>query len=157
MTERIAVRAVLLTPDNLVLLMRIQEPVTGNQCWITPGGAIEAHETPEDGLRRELAEETGLEEFRIGPLLWTREHSFTWDSREYHQKETYYLVRTGPFEPRMDELAAPGEWSAFRGFEWWSLQSIRESDEAFAPRRLPELLRQLIDCGPPEPVLDAGV
>ena len=157
MAERIAVRAVLLTAGDLILLMRIQEPVTGNLFWITPGGAIEEDETAEEGLRRELVEETGLRDFQVGPLLWTREHRFTWDSREYHQKESYYLVRTDHFEPTMDELAAPGEWSAFRGFAWWSLQGIRESDDVFAPRRLAELLGQLIDSGPPEHVLDAGV
>ena len=157
MNERNAVRAIILTSNGRILLMKIQEPISGNQFWITPGGAPEKHETAEEGLRRELVEETGLEEFQIGPLLWTREHHFTWNGKEYFQKEAYYVVQTDHFEPRMDELAAPGEWSAFRGFRWWNLNEIKMSDETFAPRRIHTLLGQLIENGPPEHALDAGI
>lgn len=157
MNQRNAVRAVMLTQDNRILLMKIQEPITGNQFWITPGGATEKRETPEEGLRRELVEETGLEAFQLGPLLWTRAHHFTWNGEEHFQKEAYYLVLTDHFEPRMDELAAPGEWSAFRGFRWWNLDEIRDADEIFVPRHLHALLGQLIKNGPPEHALDVGI
>jgi 8-oxo-dGTP diphosphatase len=33
-------------------------------CWVVPGGELHAGETPEEGARREFAEETG---YRIGP------------------------------------------------------------------------------------------
>ena len=157
MNKRNAVRAVLLTQDGLILLMKIQEPITGNLFWITPGGATEKQETAEEGLQRELMEETGIERFQIGPFIWTREHHFTWNGVEVFQKESYYLVQTDHFEPKMDELAAPGEWSAFRGFRWWSLEELKKSDETFAPRRLPTLFGQLIEKGPPEGPTDIGI
>ena len=59
--------------------MKVREPTTGWTAWITPGGGTEEGESPEDTLRRELREETGLEGFEVGPLVWTR------DLRSAHQ------------------------------------------------------------------------
>ena len=63
MIQRKAVRAVIMTPDHRVLLMKLQEPVTGFQLWITPGGGLKPDESEEEGLRREVAEETGVRNF----------------------------------------------------------------------------------------------
>ena len=52
--ERRAVRAVLLTPERDVLLMRIHPPDSQEHFWITPGGGLQPGENVEDGLRREL-------------------------------------------------------------------------------------------------------
>lgn len=54
--ERHAIRAILLTPQLEVLLMRIQPPEGGEGFWITPGGGLEPDESAEAGLRRELRE-----------------------------------------------------------------------------------------------------
>ena len=81
MIRRQAMRAVLLTPGGRILLMRCEDPASGRNVWFTPGGAVEPGETSEAGLRRELAEETGLRDVQVGPLLWTRTHEFSWDGR----------------------------------------------------------------------------
>lgn len=44
--------------DDKILLVR---HTYGNLDWTTPGGFIEKNETPEDGFRREIYEEAGLE------------------------------------------------------------------------------------------------
>ena len=108
MIQRKAVRAVIMTPDHRVLLLKLQEPVTGFQVWITPGGGLEPGESEEEGLRREVAEETGARSFCLGPPLWTRKHEFSWNGRSYRQNEVYYLVQAYCFEPVMDVEAAPG-------------------------------------------------
>lgn len=99
MTEprlRDAVRALVVDPGRRVLLVRFEFPRwTG---WATPGGGISPGESDEDALRRELAEETGLDEFDLGPLVWRRTHLFElgeWDG----QVERYYLVRVPEFVP----------------------------------------------------------
>jgi ADP-ribose pyrophosphatase YjhB (NUDIX family) len=66
--ERHAIRAILLTQELEILLLRIKPPEGGDWFWITPGGGLEAGETVEVGLRRELREELGLEDFVLGPL-----------------------------------------------------------------------------------------
>jgi 8-oxo-dGTP diphosphatase len=44
---------------SLLLVRRAVEPFRGR--WDIPGGFLEEHEPPEDALRREMAEETGLD------------------------------------------------------------------------------------------------
>lgn len=67
--HRNAARAMLLTPDNEILLQRILLPHLSFAFWLTPGGGLERGESAEQGLRRELREELGLSAFDMGPLL----------------------------------------------------------------------------------------
>ena len=126
----------MVTPDRRVLLMKIREPVTGFEFWVTPGGGLEPGESDEDALRREVAEETDATRISPGKQVWTRRCEFTWDRRDYSRDEFYYLVQTDPFDPVMDMQAAPGEASAFREFRWWSVDAIGRSEETFSPRQL---------------------
>ena len=150
---RQSTRAVLLDADDRILLARFVVP--GGDIWATPGGGLDDGESDEVGLRRELAEELGLDELEIGPLVWVRDDQLpsplgTFDA----QLERYYLVRTARFEPqpRVD-LAAENVGE----LRWWTAGEIAASMELFAPSRLAHLLRDLLENGaPPEPI-DAGV
>ena len=147
----------MMTRDQRVLLMRVQEPVSGNEFWVTPGGGLEPGESDVDALRREVSEETGANEISPGQLVWTRQCDFTWDNRDYSQKEYFYQVQTDRFEPVMDGNPAPGEASAFREFRWWSIEDIGRSEETFSPRDLHSLLESLTRNGPPDEPFDMGV
>jgi hypothetical protein len=69
----------------------------------------------------------------------------------------YYLVRTTAFEPvprlTWEELREEN-MSAVR---WWSLDELERTEMLFAPRRLPSLVRSLLDEGPPAAPVDVGV
>jgi len=54
----IGVGAVIIDGDQVLLVKRGNEPLKGE--WSLPGGALELGETLEDGIRREVLEETGL-------------------------------------------------------------------------------------------------
>ncbi len=46
--------------DHQILLVRHAEHVSGRSYWIIPGGGIEAGETEEECVQREMLEETNL-------------------------------------------------------------------------------------------------
>ena len=151
--DRIAARAIVLDSDDRILLVCFRQPHTGESWWATPGGALDDGETHEDGLRRELAEEAGIAA-PIGPCVWTRVHAFDWGERFIRQIERYYLVRVDSTEiaPQLD-LAAEN----VHDIRWWTLGELEASEEEFAPRRLPALLRALLEQGLPAEPFDAGI
>jgi 8-oxo-dGTP pyrophosphatase MutT (NUDIX family) len=150
---REAVRALVLDPDDRILLVRFVEPIRQDSWWATPGGGLEG-ESVEEALRRELREEAGLVEFELGPTVWTRRHSFMWDGRELDQRETFIVVRAEAFEPQPSvDLVA----EFVHELRWWTLDELERSSEQFAPRRLAAHLRDLLEQGPPPEVVDVGV
>jgi ADP-ribose pyrophosphatase YjhB (NUDIX family) len=153
---RRATRAIVLDDADRVLLVRFD--FGDRVVWAAPGGGIEPDESEEAAIRRELAEEAGLDRFELGPLVWTRTHHVPlgggrWDG----QTESYYLVRTEPFEPAprlgWEELRREG----MTAVRWWTPEELEAAEETFAPRRLRELLRELLLLGPPAEPVDTGV
>jgi 8-oxo-dGTP diphosphatase len=62
----VAVGAVILDEDRVLLIQRGQEPLKGE--WSLPGGAVEIGETLEAALAREVREETSLDVV-VGPVV----------------------------------------------------------------------------------------
>ena len=143
-TERQAARAILLTPDDEVLLMRVE--VQNGSFWICPGGGLQAGETAIEALRRELTEELGLADAPIGPLLWQRRQEMTLYGRRWHQSEEYFAVPVSRFTPRMQDAA---EARILREFRWWHLQDMRHSHENLVPSALLRIVLDYRENGPP--------
>jgi double-stranded uracil-DNA glycosylase len=151
--ERIAVRALVLDEDGRTLLVQFRDD-TGQVWWATPGGGIDDGEDIESALRRELAEELGLDDFQLGPEIWTREHTFGWRGSILRQRERIWLVEVSQHEPapRVD-LAA----ELVADVRWWTPDELAATTEQLVPDRLPELLRELQTNGPPAKPIDVGV
>jgi G:T/U-mismatch repair DNA glycosylase/ADP-ribose pyrophosphatase YjhB (NUDIX family) len=95
---RPGVRALVLERGGRTILLRYGDDYSS--WWATPGGGKDAGESDERALRRELREELGLEEYELGPLLWTREQWFVDEPGYGGQRENVYLVRVpAAFEP----------------------------------------------------------
>jgi ADP-ribose pyrophosphatase YjhB (NUDIX family) len=156
MRLRQAVRAVVLDPADRILLVCFDFP--SQRVWAAPGGGIEAGETHEHALARELREEAGLEEVELGPWIWSRTHVIPFlDGSADGQVEQYYLIRTPAFEPAPAFTAEQLASEYVTGIRWWTQEELTASEERFAPRRLPELVAALLRDGPPEEPLDVGV
>ncbi|MDP6041285.1 MAG: NUDIX domain-containing protein [Candidatus Latescibacteria bacterium] len=150
------VRGVLLTPGDRILMMKLREPVTKNEFWITPGGTVEPEEDFESALYRELKEETGREGFQIGSMIWTRESTYTWNKRTVTHREHYYFIETEQFNPQMMDDPESSEVKAFQGFRWWTANKIRDSNGHFGPEGIADFLEVLIKDGIPKRPIDLG-
>lgn len=92
----VAVGAVILDGDRVLLIQRGQEPLRGE--WSLPGGAVEIGETLEAAVAREVREETSLDVV-VGPVVEVLD-SIRRDASgraEYHYVIVDYacLVRSG--------------------------------------------------------------
>ncbi len=149
---RIAARVVLLDERDRILLFRWEDDrLDARSVWITPGGGLNPGESPEDGARRELREETGIEA-ELGPCVWTRAHTFRFGDGWLEQRERFYLVRTPVIDVVTDGLE-PEERIAMVEHRLWSVAEIAASAEWFAPRHLAALLAPLVRGEiPPRPI-----
>jgi G:T/U-mismatch repair DNA glycosylase len=151
--ERLAARALVLDDEGRTLLVQFRDD-TGQVWWATPGGGIDEGEDVKSALRRELGEELGLDDFKLGPEIWTREHTFGWRGTILRQRERIWLVEVPRHEPepRVD-LAA----ELVADVRWWTPAELAATNEQLVPQRLPELIRELHASGPPSRPIDVGV
>jgi len=156
---REAVRAIILDDSGRVLLVRFEFPpdFVDSVVWAAPGGGIERGEDDVSALRRELIEEVGLGQVPIGPPIWTRTHLVPMSTGHDGQRERFYLVRTGAFDPcpALSESQLLSEFVT--GMRWWTIDELETADAVFAPRSLPGLIKTLIAAGPPPHPIDVGV
>ena len=157
---RQAVRALLITPDLHLLLVRFEFP--SRTVWALPGGGLDPGETHLEALQRELIEEVGLHDPVIGAHVWNREHIIAFEDGLWDgQRDRYYLVEAADrFEP------TPAlSWEQLRSerlheLRWWHVDEIdraTSNDVVFAPTQLGRHLRALITDGPPVTPIDTGV
>ncbi len=166
-------RAILLDPDDRVLLILVHNDgsITNpfqevpDQFWITPGGGAEPGESPEQNVRREVAEETGITDLVVGPELWLRTVELEWHGVPTTFEERYLVASTEEATCTFDRIE-PAERAVFRGSRWWTLAELTANASAPVPHphtifppNLVELVVAAIDCrpdgGPARPITES--
>jgi 8-oxo-dGTP pyrophosphatase MutT (NUDIX family) len=140
--SRPSARIICLDDQGRILLLRWHDPFDGSTKWEPPGGGIEAGETPLQGARRELIEETGLPGDLIEPRPVEIARAFRWNGRDHEHTEWFYLARIPKKEVRPAGLRAD-ESEQFLGYRWFSVEEIQLSAERIEPIQLLDVIADL--------------
>ena len=90
--RRIAIRGIIIKDGKILAQQSVCRDIDTN--WCTPGGGLEFNETIEQGLTRELIEETGVQP-QIGRLLFIQQYK---DSKNEHLEFFYHITNPNDFE-----------------------------------------------------------
>jgi 8-oxo-dGTP pyrophosphatase MutT (NUDIX family) len=156
---RRAARVVMLDPDDRLLLLHLANTiplvvdgrVSPPTCWITVGGGLEGDESFGEAARREVFEETGIRDFRLGPALWDRETAIELDGEPMTSLERFFAAWTDQTDVVFDHHV-PAERDQIKDFRWWTGAELADPAGAplFFPERLPELFAASINLRPSE-------
>ena len=147
-TVRRAARAIILTPDNEVLLMRMAFPWQDEDLWILPGGGIEPGESERQAVEREIYEETGASGLLVRAAVWERE--FLVEATSTLMKQCYFLAHAARFVPQATALLG-NEQNWLREYRWWSLDALlAAADLNVEPTNIARGIEHLISNGLPE-------
>jgi len=154
--ERLTARVLLLDPEGRILLMRGRLPgdPEAPRVWFTVGGGIEPGESAEAAAAREIVEETGLTDARLGPVVWAGESMLhDRERRPLHFREQFIVAWTGGGELSREGWQ-PLERELVDEVRWWTLAELAETRETVYPEGLAELLVDVIAGRlPPEPLV----
>jgi len=102
--------ALVMRDGRVLLARRAVEPF--KNCWDIPGGFLHEDEHPEDGVRREVLEETGLR-VRLTGLLGIYMDRYGGDDADEWTLNIYYLAEPlDDAEPRAADDASELAWFA---------------------------------------------
>src|SRR5207244_10019846 len=101
-----------------ILLLHTRDPAGVGEWWELPGGGLAPGEIPSRAARRELYEETGIVAEELGPRLAVVETDFSFDGKQYRQRETIFTLRVEREECIPAALGPGAEQAAYVGHEW---------------------------------------
>jgi 8-oxo-dGTP pyrophosphatase MutT (NUDIX family) len=149
--RRQVARVLLFDGQDRLLLFHVRDPadLTRDAWWYLPGGGMDPGESPEQAARRELFEETGVEDAEIGPVVLERRGvRFRFGGRHYEQDEWHVFGRFpdgGVITGGGDDFEA----DAVAAHRWWTLADLVTSSEVVYPPGLAAIVGRLLREGPP--------
>lgn len=144
----------ILDPTGSIFMFQYDNEEVGVH-WAMPGGGLEPGETPLQGAKRELREETGWGDIEPGLALCTWVHDFTRNGVPVRQYEHIFLAHGPRREPAGDLAAAHAEEQILR-WKWWTPADLSGDTEPLWPPQLPHVLARLRERGPSPTPIDLG-
>lgn len=107
--ERSAGGVVVRATDEGTFALVIRDPYRN---WGLPKGHLEEGEEPHEAALREVSEETGLTDLRLGPELVTIDWYFRSQEVQIHKFTTFYLMDSDSGEPvpQLEEAITECVW-----------------------------------------------
>jgi len=149
--RRRVARVLLFDDQERLLLFHVRDTADpkSDPWWYLPGGGMDPGESPEEAARRELFEETGIDDAEIGPVVLERRGvRFRFGGRDYEQDEWHVFGRL----PVGGAIVGGGhdlEAEAVEAHRWWTLVDLETSSEVVHPVGLAATVRRLLQDGPP--------
>ena len=118
---RVAVGAVILHQDKVLLVLRGQAPAKG--LWAIPGGSVELGETLQTAAEREVMEETGLT-VQAGKVI----HTFDAIQRDESGRVKYHYVIIDLLAEALDPTQPLKPFDDVQDARWFTLPDVEEPD-----------------------------
>jgi 8-oxo-dGTP pyrophosphatase MutT (NUDIX family) len=128
---------IIIKGGTILLMHRIKN---GREFYVFPGGGVEPNESLEEGLKREIKEEAGLD-VKKAKFLFEQENQLPGDPMTGYPNEHYFLIKNfsgkpelgGPEKERMD---IQNQYS----LEWVDLGKLEAKGNLYPQRALQELI-----------------
>ncbi|MCI5178564.1 MAG: NUDIX domain-containing protein [Candidatus Electrothrix sp. AW3_4] len=144
MDTRQCSRLMIINEQKQLLLFQYKDEHHAEPFWATAGGELRPGESSLEAAKRELYEETGLDD-AIGRMVMKRKEVFAVArSVPALWREQYYLVQCSSQKTVFAAEWTEEEKSTIQQWKWWSLEEMDGKAHCFKPECLPELFGKIL-------------